>query len=463
MSTSGINSQHEMPMTSDRIQELLDRWCDLRKQGRTVTAEELCRDCPEALSEVRRGIEALLATDWLDAPDNDDQTPGPEVRNQSPEDLGLPRTLGRYRLNELVGAGGFGQVWRGFDPELQRVVAVKIPRADRMTTSVQMDQLLEEARKVARLQHPGIVQVFDAGRAREICFVVSELVEGPSLADWADRSRLDVREAAILMADVADALHYAHRQGFIHRDIKPSNILLTADGKPKLADFGVASSAAQAALASASPSGTLPYMAPEQLRGYGAGVQTDIYSLGVVLYQLLAGRLPFDDSDPALLRAAILDRVVPPLDDVATAGRPALVRVCLKCLAKRPEDRFPSAEALAWQLRAAVRRRPWQPLALVMLTVAIVALAAVWWLLYSEQRSNTAGTPVVRPSSPSAGGASATIAPLSWTPYRGQVPTGAARDGSAWRSQARPLGDRIPPSPEARTGGGGMGGTVCTQ
>ncbi len=216
-----------------------------------------------------------------------------------------PRTLaGRYRLDEKIAEGGFAEVWKGYDLELRRAVAVKVPKAGRLLST---ERFMAEARRVAGLKHPGVVPVFDVGRDGESCFIVSEFVEGGSLADRIAKDRPRQQEAVRLVAEVAETLAYAHRQGFVHRDIKPGNILIDQHGRALLADFGIARSPDDGAESGAVSFGTLAYMSPEQVEGQAVDHRADIYSLGVVLYELLTGQLPHQGTDP--VEAAEGDRL----------------------------------------------------------------------------------------------------------------------------------------------------------
>jgi len=200
-------------MVSDdsRLDQLLERWEDLREQGREISAEELCRECSDLLEALKRRIACLKSMDWLLKKDDGDDEAADEAWQN------LPKTLGRYRLDELVGTGGFGQVWKGFDPELQRVVAIKVPRPNRISSPDQAEKFLEEARKVAQLRHPGIVPVHDVGRDGDWFFIVSDYIGGGNLAQQISQGRPGWRESAELVADVAEILHHAHEQGFVHR------------------------------------------------------------------------------------------------------------------------------------------------------------------------------------------------------------------------------------------------------
>ena len=342
-----------MEPNRDDILELIVRWEQAKAQGQDLSPEELCRDCPDLLIEFRRQVEKLGQVDWLDGPiETGIATPGNDP--PLPADLDLPRLLAeRYRLEALIGVGGFGRVYRAFDTWLERPVAVKVPRVDRPVSGGEVDQCRMEARKVARLRHPHIVPVHDVGRDGSNCFIVGEWIEGTNLAVSIKTGRPDYREAARIVAEVADALDHAHRAGFVHRDIKPANILIDSQGRAYLTDFGIAV-VEEDLLRDVTAAGTLPYMAPEQLdEGLGpVDHRADLYALGVVIYELLTGRRPFQAATPMELREQIL-KVEPEPPRSVEPGVPAeLERVCLRCLAKTPNDRYQHADEVVRDLRA---------------------------------------------------------------------------------------------------------------
>ena len=206
-----------------------------------------------------------------------------------------PVNIGRYRVVRLLGRGGFGRVYLAHDDELDRDVAVKVPNIDRITAPEDLESFLVEGRILAKLEHPNIVPVYDAGRAEDgLCYVVSKFLEGSDLKERILEGRPPFQESAELVAAVADALHYAHTKGLVHRDIKPANILLDDKGKPCVADFGLALREEDFGRG-AGMAGTPVYMSPEQARGEGHRVdgRSDIFSLGVVFFELLTGRRPF--------------------------------------------------------------------------------------------------------------------------------------------------------------------------
>lgn len=369
----------------DRLADLLLRWEELHEQGRDVSAEELCRDCPHLAPDLARRINALKVTSWLSKPDEGGEPPHePPGTDGSP-----PRTLaGRYRLDRRIAEGGFAEVWRAFDGELQRAVAVKLPKRGRVPST---ERFIAEARRVARLKHPGVVPVFDVGRDGDTCFIVSEVVEGGSLAERIAQGRPTPQEAARLVAEVAETLAYAHRQGFIHRDIKPGNILIDHHGRALLADFGIARAPEDADSGIVS-FGTLAYMSPEQVEGRHVDHRTDIYSLGVVLYELLAGQLPHQGADPVQLRREIVSGPPPLFPDPATVPS-QLAEICMKCLARNPADRYQDAAKLAADLRKPARksfpaRRLLVGLASLLLIAAVAGLA-----VFFQQHTPTSDQP----------------------------------------------------------------------
>jgi serine/threonine protein kinase len=340
----------------DEILDLIARWEEAEAQGRAVSAEDLCADCPDALGELQRRIAELNEVRWLNqsiaAPVTLPTQTAAGLRSREPE---LPPILAeRYRIDAPVGEGGFGRVFRGFDTWLERPVAVKVPHVDRSVWGSQIDLCRLEARKVARLRHPHIVPVHDVGRDADRCFIVSEWIEGENLSDRLQRNPPTPAEAVTLMVKIADALDHAHRAGFVHRDIKPDNLLIDEAGEPYLTDFGIAIVEEELLRGGVRTAGTLPYMAPEQLDPTLGAVdhRADLYAFGVVIYELLTGRRPFHAASRTALHDEIVHRPPVPVRQLAPRVPEPLEAICMKCLAKRPGERYQDAQSLAADLRS---------------------------------------------------------------------------------------------------------------
>ncbi|TAM56176.1 serine/threonine protein kinase [bacterium] len=265
---------------------------------------------------------------------------------------------GRYRVDSLIGSGGMADVYRGLDTTLDRPVAVKI-LTDRSGNIRQ--RFLREARSMARLNHPNIVSVYDAGEADGVSYIIMELAEGRTLSALADEGTT-VDHTIALFVELCDALEYAHAQGVIHRDIKPSNIMVSPAGVLKVMDFGLARRTTDVSMSSQAGEivGTISYLPPERFLGRAGDVAGDLYSLGVVLYELLTGHLPFESPDEDLVAVifAHINQPPKPPRTYDSAIPEALDALVLRLLAKDPGQRPPSAAQTANELRSLLSSAP---------------------------------------------------------------------------------------------------------
>ena len=277
--------------------------------------------------------------------------------------------LGTYEITGLLGAGGMGEVYRGRDTRLDRPVALKVLPAALAADPRFRQRFDREARVISRLNHPQICTVYDIGDAQGVSFLVMELVEGETLRAWADRHRTrTIADIVAIILQIARALAAAHTAGIVHRDIKPDNVIVRADGTIKVLDFGVAKLAPEANAAEATTTfvdtqlgaliGTTRYMSPEQARGVDVDGRSDIFSLGVVLYELLTGRVPFDGVTATDTLIAIMQHDPTPITQLRPDTSSSLARVVAMCLEKERTHRYGSASALAADLDAFTRPQP---------------------------------------------------------------------------------------------------------
>ena len=313
--------------------------------------------------------------------------------------------LGRYALERVLGKGSMGVVYEAFDPKLKRRVAIKTIRRNPLDDQAAKDysaRFVREAQAAARLSHPNIVQIHDFGEEGDLAYLVMEFIRGKELQRFCDgRERFDLNVAAGIMRELCDALDFAHRAGVVHRDVKPANIILDLQGHVKLTDFGVArvedQSRSRITQGDTLVVGTPAYMSPEQINGDAVDRRSDVFSTGVVLYQLLTGELPFAGGGPWTIAKKIMQEQ-PPLPSSFNASiSPLLDAVVHKALAKNPEERYQSAGALYSAIEQALDGRGeaggpppparWHPIALIgalWLALAATLGAGVWYALKED-------------------------------------------------------------------------------
>jgi len=342
---------NEQPLPEDsRIRDLLEEALDSNS-----SPEEVCRDYPELLPEVRAEWERVRIVEAeIDALFPKSGT-GPEkhATRVAASVAKLPDIPG-HKVESVLGHGGMGVVYRAYHVRFERPVAIKMLLSGEYAGPQEKSRFEREAKAVAALRHHNVVQVYEVGDFEGRPYFTMELVEGETLSKRLSGAPLRAADAAIMAATLADAVQAAHDRGIVHRDLKPANILLTADGTPKISDFGLARRLDEDAALTIDGAriGTPSYMAPEQAMGKGddTGPSVDIYSLGALLYEMLTGRPPFRAESPAeTQRQVISEEPAPPRQLNAKIPRD-LETICLKCLSKEPRHRYESAAALAAEL-----------------------------------------------------------------------------------------------------------------
>jgi serine/threonine-protein kinase len=355
--THAIDSQEQ---NDEKLALLLTELADRVQRGEQVDITKVCEQYPEHASELRYLWGTVLVTDAVGAQQALASAVGEgEAMVWPPQ---LPFSIGDYELIEQVGQGGMGIVFRARQMSLGREVAIKMIQQDRLNSPEDHQRFLAEAEATARLQHPGIVQVYEVGQFDGTPFFSMQFIRGETLAQRLRNGPIGQRQAAALIANVARAIDYAHKQGILHRDIKPSNILLDEHGNAKVTDFGLAKffHANDHLTRTGAILGTPSYMSPEQASGRSSqlGPASDVYSLGTVLYHALTGRPPLVADSPLELALKILEQEpIPPRVLEPKIDRD-LEMVVIRCLQKPPDLRYSTAGELAADLEAFLRDEP---------------------------------------------------------------------------------------------------------
>ena len=329
-----------LPQEDDTLSDLLLYWEEEYEKGNSISPSQLCDKHPHLLDKVQKAIEALKAGIWNHKLEQDPQEDSTRDFYQY---LQLQTVLkDRFRIEEILGQGSQGIVYKAMDLKLDRYVAIKSSRKISNLQPQEKELLLEEAKKIAKLKHPGIVTVFDILEFKDTFLFVSELLEGGDLAKAIHSNRLSLDQKLGILREVALALDHAHNLGIVHRDLKPSNILLDHGLRPRICDFGISISRDNDP--ALDKTGAVGFLAPELLNGATPCVASDIWSLGVVLFETLTQELPFDCPSTGKLIENILHAPPRLLVDRQPDLPKSLDVMVQDCLQKLPEDRLPTAQ-----------------------------------------------------------------------------------------------------------------------
>jgi serine/threonine-protein kinase len=358
-----------MPSSDEQLAQLLADLTDRVRGGESLDLEAVVREHPQWSAELRQLWAAVmiaeqLADDVRTAQPTEDRAAAenPVEASLPTHSAPLPRRFGEYELLEELGRGGMGIVYKARQTNLGRIVALKLILRGELASSSDVARFRAEAKSAARLEHAGIVPVYEVGEFEGQPYFTMKLVEGTTLAQRLIEGPMSPRETAALLAEVARAIDYAHQRGVLHRDLKPSNILIDDQGRPHVSDFGLAKriEGGETLTGSGAILGTPSYMAPEQAAGGRGqiGPATDVYSLGTILYQMLTGRPPFQAASPVDTVLLLLEQDPLPPRLVNPRADRDLEMIALRCLQKLPSLRYETAAQLADDLEAYLAGEP---------------------------------------------------------------------------------------------------------
>ena len=335
------------------------------ERGESVDINAVAKQHPEIADDLREVWGALLIANAVTRPSSGDQSFQPSVSSDDTfSDIELPCRFGDYELLEEIGRGGMGMVFKARHQQLNRIVAIKMLLRGRFASAENKARFHQEAQSAAGLHHPGIVSVFEVGEQEDRMYFSMPLIDGETLANRLERGRMPQRRAAKLVAEISNAVEYAHQQGVLHRDLKPSNVLIDHDGNPHITDFGLARPIKEklSLTRTGAVIGTPAFMSPEQAAGNSSeiGPASDVYSLGTILYNAITGEPPFRSSSPVDLLLKVIEQDPSPPRLANPRIDRDLEMITLRCLQKPPELRYDSAGELAEDLACFLRGEPVQ-------------------------------------------------------------------------------------------------------
>ena len=386
------------------LSDLLLYWEEEFEKGLSISPEDLCKEYPHLLAQVKKGIKALRASIWNEPIDSDTAEPISEIF----EFLTLQSVIkDRFRIDLILGTGGHGIVYKAWDLQLHRFVAIKSAKKFGALPEQKKLELLEEARKIGNLKHLGILPLYDILELNSTFLMISEFVESGNLTEAINTKNLTLIQKITILHKIALALHHAHEHGIIHRDLKSSNILLADNLEPKIYDFGNS-----LYINSESPDanvGSIHFASPEQIQGAAPNASSDIWSFGITLFHLITGKLPFNADSPQELIQQIMNQPAPSIRLLNPAIPKKLERILLACIQKDPNKRYSSAIPLALDLESLlssinknIHRKKAMLLALFSLSFIALGLTTYWYtfLLKSPKGMDIVRSKPARPLTP---------------------------------------------------------------